>query len=99
MPLTDALSPLMVAAAREGAALALAEAGAAARSAEWLAPELSPLGKRQTLALARSGALESAKVGRKVLVRKTSLDAYLREHERGIEASQDEDLFGAKGAA
>jgi hypothetical protein len=76
---------------------------ASARSAdgapvEWISPEASPLGKRRTLALCRAGALESSKVGRKVLVRKASLDAFLRRHERGVDMpAEDEDLFGAAG--
>ena len=69
-------------------------------AADWIAPDASPLGKRRTLALCRSGALESSKVGRKVLVRRASLDAFLRRHERGVELAADgEDLFGAKVAA
>lgn len=68
-------------------------APAVAPAEEWVAPDASPLGKRRTLALARSGALESSKVGRRVLIRRTSLDAYLRRHERGVE-EREEDLFG-----
>ncbi len=66
---------------------------------EWVSPDASPLGKRRTLALARAGALESTKIGRKVLVRKTSLDAFLARHERGAVApEQNEDLFGQEAA-
>lgn len=65
---------------------------------DWIRPETSPLGKRRTLALCRAGALESSKVGRKVLVKRASLEAFLARHERGIEAREEEDLFGA-GAA
>ena len=65
-------------------------------ASDWLAPEASPLGKRTTLALARSGALESAKIGRKVLIQRSSLESYVARHRRGIEAEDaDEDLFGA----
>ncbi len=65
-------------------------------SDDWVDPAASPLGKRRTLALARAGALESSKVGRKVLVGRASLDAFLRRHRRGVEAVGDEgeDLFG-----
>lgn len=67
---------------------------------EWIAPSESPLGKRQTLELARAGELESSKVGRKVLVRRASLDRYLDAHRREGPANdgEDEDLFGAKAS-
>jgi hypothetical protein len=66
-------------------------------AAEWIGPEASPLGRRPTLALCRSGALESAKIGRRVLVRRASLEAYVERHRRGdVPAyTEDEDLFGA----
>lgn len=70
----------------------------AADSSEWICAETSPLGKRRTLALCRAGTLESSKVGRKVLVKRASLDAFLRRHERGVETeTEGEDLFGAGG--
>lgn len=67
----------------------------------WIPAAASPLGNRQTLALARAGALESAKVGRKVLVKRASLAAYLERHERGVDPAPepDEDLFGAGGGS
>lgn len=71
-----------------------------APAAEWIPADASPLGKRRTLDLCRSGALESSKIGRKVLVRRASLEAFLRRHERGVEPAADgEDLFGARKAA
>lgn len=63
---------------------------------EWLPVAASPLGKRRTLALAREGAIESAKVGRKVVIRASSLRAFLERHGRERPANDDEeDLFGA----
>lgn len=71
-----------------------ARAVAPSTSSEWVSPAESPLGKRTTLALCRAGALESSKIGRKVLVRRSSLESYLARHERGVELSAGEDLFG-----
>lgn len=63
---------------------------------EWLPVAASPLGKRKTLALARSGALESTKVGRKILVRRSSLETFLAAHRRNADVADDgEDLFAA----
>ncbi len=59
---------------------------------DWLAPGTSPLGKRRELSLARAGAIESSKVGKKVLIKRASLAAYLESHARGVEP--EEDLFG-----
>lgn len=60
---------------------------------EWVDPVASPLGKRRTLALCRAGALESSKVGKKILVLKASLDAFLARHKRSAEPD-GENLFG-----
>ena len=66
----------------------------AANDNEWITPLDSPLGKRRTLAVCRSGALESSKIGRKILVRRASLEAYLERHRRDAAPADDEDLFG-----
>ena len=60
----------------------------------WIPVVASPLGKRRTLALARQGLIESAKVGRKVVVRASSLDAFIEARRRAEPANGDEDLFG-----
>ena len=85
--------------ARGHAKLAAARRAATAEtpandSAEWIPAAASPLGKRKTLALARAGAVESSKVGRTVLIRRASLDAFLTSQRRDA-ANDDEDLFGA----
>lgn len=61
----------------------------------WIPVAMSPLGKRRTLALARQGLIESAKIGRKVVVRASSLDAFIEARRRTAAADGDEDLFGA----
>jgi hypothetical protein len=62
----------------------------------WIPARDSPLGNRLTLAKCRSGELESAKIGRKVFVRRSSLSNYLERHRRTPPPFQDdEDLFGA----
>ena len=64
----------------------------------WIPSAQCPTGNRDGLRLARTGAVESAKVGRKVLLRRASLAAYLQRHRRDADAPPpvgDEDLFGA----
>jgi excisionase family DNA binding protein len=63
-------------------------------SSEWIAVDASPLGRRRTLLLARQGRLEAAKVGRQVLIRASSLAAFI-EANRRAPPEEDEDLFGA----
>lgn len=67
---------------------------AADDKATWIDPAKSPLGKRRTLALARTGDIESTKVGKRVLVSRASLEAFLAQHKRGLE-TEGENLFGA----
>lgn len=69
---------------------------ARAASDEWLPVASSPMGRRRTLDLARRGTIESAKVGRKVMVRAESLRAYIEEHRRVLDDPEDENLFGAE---
>src|SRR5262249_49928192 len=61
---------------------------------DWIDPKASPLGKRRTLALARSGEVESTKMGRRVLIRRRPLEEYLDAHRRE-RANDGEDLFAA----
>lgn len=70
-----------------------AELRAREASDEWVAASSSPLGRRKTLALARAGVIASAKVGRKVLIRASSLREYVEQHCRTV-APTDEELFG-----
>jgi hypothetical protein len=78
------------------ARLRTSEGPAKTERPSWIPVAESPLGKRRTLALARCGAIESSKVGRKVLVRSASLAGYLDEHRRGsVEGADDENLFGS----
>lgn len=60
---------------------------------EWVDQKHSPLGKRRHLELARTGKLPSKKDGRRVLVRRDDLNAYLEKHaiSRGAR-EEDEDL-------
>jgi hypothetical protein len=60
----------------------------------WIPPG-SVYPKRHELALARAGAVESSKVGRRVLIRRRSLEAYVASHRRDVVGSETEDLFGA----
>jgi hypothetical protein len=61
---------------------------------EWVPVSASPLGRRQTLHLARRGVVESAKVGRTVVVRASSLNAFI-ERQRRHHDDEEEDLFDA----
>lgn len=47
---------------------------------EWVDQNHSPLGHRRHLELARKGTLPSKKHGRRVLVRRDDLNAYLEKH-------------------
>lgn len=46
----------------------------------WISQEDSPLGRREHCRLARSGALPGRKVGKRWLVRRSELDAYIEAH-------------------
>ena len=48
-----------------------------AKGAEWLDQAASPLGRRRHLELVRTGVLPGKKEGRRVLVRRADLEAYL----------------------
>ena len=47
---------------------------------EWVDQNASPLGHRRHLELVRRGALAASRSGKRVLVRRSDLDAYLAEH-------------------
>jgi hypothetical protein len=68
--------------------------GPANDAGEWLDPAVSPLGKRRTLELWRAGTLDGAKIGKKVLIKRASLDAFIERHRRTSEDAEDDDLFG-----
>jgi hypothetical protein len=61
---------------------------------EWVDQHASPLGKRAHLEAVRRGAVEGSKVGRRVLVRRADLEAFLERHpakdRRRARASGDE---------
>lgn len=65
-----------------------------APSDEWLPVSRSPIGTRRTLDLARRGVIESAKIGRKVVVRAESLNAFIETHRRVRVDPEEENLFG-----
>lgn len=60
--------------------------GAAAR--EWVDQTTSPLGSERHLRLVRDGVLKGVKSGRRRLVRRVDIDAYLEEHQ--VVAKADE---------
>lgn len=69
---------------------AIVERGVAA--SEWVGQDDSPLGKSAHLALARSGKVESRKVHRKVLIRRTDLNRYIetKAEARGVANDHDD---------
>lgn len=50
-----------------------------AAAVEWLDQNASPLGHRRHLDLVRDGVLRGVREGRRVLVRRTDIEAYLEE--------------------
>ncbi len=59
-------------------------------SSEWVDQNDSPLGKRRHMALVRSGELKGRKDGRKVLVKRSELDAYIERNAITTAGSTDE---------
>lgn len=53
---------------------------AAARHDDWIDQSHSPLGRREHCRLARAGTLPARKVGRRWLVRRSELDAWIEAH-------------------
>jgi excisionase family DNA binding protein len=56
---------------------------------EWVDQTTSPLGHRRHLELVRSGALPASRSGKRVLVRRSDLDAYLAEHATAIAPTEE----------
>lgn len=89
----DALERIADGFVRLAKATRSADARAVERPAEgWVPVSESPLGRRKTLQLARAGALESTKIGKKVFVRRESLEKLLEDGRRQV--NEGEDLFG-----
>jgi len=63
-------------------------------ASEWVDQCSSPLGRRRHLALVRSGVLRGVKEGRRVLVRRSDLDAYLAGHRPPPTIERDDDVEG-----
>lgn len=63
----------------------LREAPSAQDAEPWLDQTCSPLGRRLHCALARAGTLPARKMGRRWLVRRADLDAYILKHGRAAE--------------
>lgn len=68
---------------------AIIERGVAAQ--EWIDQHDSPIGKRQHLDLARSGAVESRKIHRRVLIKRVDLNRYIEQQaeKRGTRHEDD----------
>ena len=58
---------------------------------DWVDQSSSPLGRKKHLALARAGTLKATREGRRVLVRRADIDAYL-EKRRGVTVEPEGDL-------
>lgn len=71
------------------------EQGSAAN--EWLDQKTSPLGREKHLRLVQQGKLPARKLGKRVLVRKADLDAYLEREgiARGPMSSEAEEVVAA----
>lgn len=54
----------------------------------------SPLGRRRHLELVRAGKLRAARDGRRVLVRRSDIEAYLAEHEVKPRPVTEDDVDG-----
>lgn len=57
---------------------AFAEVDTSSAGSEWIEQAASPLGRRAHLRLAKSGKVTVARVGRKVLIRRSDLEAYFK---------------------
>jgi excisionase family DNA binding protein len=60
-----------------------------ASPSEWVDQAASPLGRRAHLKLAKTGKVPVARFGRKVLIRKSDLDAFLMKAS-AVELSEDD---------
>lgn len=81
--IADAIDDLVEARVARGAA-----------RAELVDQNSSPLGRRRHLELVRAGKLPATRDGRRVLVRRSDLDAYLDEHEVVRPPSTEDDVDG-----
>lgn len=63
-------------------------------SVEWLDQNASPLGRRRHLELVRRGILRGVRQGKRVLVRRADVEAYLAEHEVAPRPMTDDDVDG-----
>ncbi len=64
---------------------------------EWIDQAHSPLGRRRHLELVRTGVLRASRDGRKVLVRRVDIDAYLAKHQViRVDENADEEREVAK---
>src|SRR4051794_26743487 len=76
----------------EAAIEAILQRGVAA--SEWISQHNSPLGRSAHFALARSGKVDSRKLYRRVLIRRTDLNRYIEERaeKRGTNRHEDDDV-------
>ena len=81
--IADAIDDLVEARLAKGAA-----------RAELVDQETSPLGRRRHLELVRGGKLSAMRDGRRVLVRRADIDAYLAEHQITRRPSTEDDVDG-----
>jgi hypothetical protein len=68
-------------------------------ASEWIDQDASPLGKRRHLELVRTRVLKGVREGRKVLVRRRDLDAYLVKRGESPAVEDDDDVEGMMNAA
>lgn len=81
--IADAIDELVEARISKGAA-----------RAELVDQSTSPLGRRRHLELVREGKLPAMREGRRVLVRRADIDAYLNERQIAPPPSTDDDVDG-----
>lgn len=63
-------------------------------AAEWLDQETSPLGHHRHLRLVRERVLKGVREGRKVLVRRTDIEAYLEKRGATPKVEDEDDVDG-----
>lgn len=81
--LADAIDELVTARLAKGAA-----------ASEWVDQHVSPLGHARHLRLVKQGALKGVREGKKVLVRRRDIDAYLEGHAVVPKPVADDDVAG-----
>lgn len=79
--IADAIDELVEARLAKGAA-----------AAEWIDQNTSPLGKHRHLDLVRRGILKGVKQGKRVLVRRLDIDAYMEDNEIAPKPAADDDV-------